>query len=128
MQRLLTGLLQSLLFRDAQAAPALSLGSLSGTRLADWRSGLPVLKTFPGNALVRILENYRDQDICIFILIDGLNEFNEQGGGEDLFVEESKLASFLRLFQTRSDVKLRVASWPYQSFRMALMKITIVLS
>ena len=75
-------------------------------------------------ALIRILNAADDQHICLFILIDGLDEFSEQDGHENSAMEETKLIEFLQLFLSRPAVKLCVSNRPYLSFQSVFAENT----
>lgn len=77
--------------------------------MVDWRLRLPILKSFFENVLKSVLDAYNSSDICVFILIDGFDEFNEQDSHDELLVDESKLVHFVQQFYERPTVKLSVA-------------------
>lgn len=122
MQRSLVGLLQSLLFQMLKQHRHLVSQAFPAQEWLIGGSDFQFSKVSLENALKSVLDAYNSSDICVFILIDGLDEFNEQDSDDELLVDESKLVHFLQQFYERPTVKLCVASRPYMLFRTEFAK------
>jgi hypothetical protein len=69
------------------------------------------------DALKRVLDHTVNQSLCFFILIDGLDEFNDQEQNINPSSQEVILLEFLKMFHDRPCLKLCVSTRPYQNFK-----------
>jgi hypothetical protein len=69
------------------------------------------------DALKPVLDHTVNQSLCFFILIDGLDEFNDQEQNINPSSQEVILLEFLKMFHDRLCLKLCVSTRPYQTFK-----------
>lgn len=116
LQRSLTGLLRSLLYQILKQHRSFVSIAFPDQEWTLSVSNFRFSKDQLNEALNRILETSSSQNVCLFFLIDGLDELNEKENSESPGLEEVTLIRFLRVFRSRAAVKLCVASRPLHRF------------
>jgi hypothetical protein len=116
IQRSLKGLLRSILHQALLRLPELVGIVFDNT---EWMSGSPDFEfsvTVLRKALKKLLVHATQFGFRLFILIDGLDEFDDRDELDDSVADETDLVEFLRLFYGSPSFKLCVSSRPLNVF------------
>ncbi|KAF2651158.1 hypothetical protein K491DRAFT_761270 [Lophiostoma macrostomum CBS 122681] len=120
LQRSLEGLLRSILHQILSRFPELIRSSFPGK---EWKQGGPQFE-FPQESLIEglhsVLRKAAGHRICLFFLIDGLDEVGDRDEYEEKHEHRNleELITLLRMLYRHPVVKLCVSSRPWNVFQM----------
>jgi hypothetical protein len=117
LQRSSKGLLQTLLFKILVQDPDMVHVAFPGARWKTSRPQFELSQSHLSEALRRVLESAPSRQLRLFILIDGLDEFDGRNEYSSQISDEHDLIVFLRLFHRLPSVKLCVSSRPLNAFK-----------
>jgi hypothetical protein len=117
LQRSLMGLLRSILYQALEQCPALIDVAFNNDRWLNGGEDFQFSSEALHGALKNVLASGPGLGLKFFLLIDGLDEFDDQDAYQSDVSNERDLIDFLRIFYHKPSVKLCVASRPLNIFR-----------